>query len=323
MIKRYAERYGKNNHKSLGIKSPKDNKLKCGKTSFAVKAPKNLLFAFEKGYNALAGIYVVDIKTWSDFKRAVRQLKQEDAKERYQTITIDTATIAYTKCEQYICATEGVSKISDIDWGQGYEMVKKEFENVLRDITMEGYGLICLAHSEEKTLDKSEEAMVRPSLNKRAYAIINGLVDIIGYISVEFNKKGESQRYLYTRSTPKLFAGSRFAHLPAKISFGYETLIDSLVSAIEKESSQAGTSVSENKVLNVMKEQPERDFQEVMVEAKDVWFNLRDDEELLHKAVKIIERNFGEPFKLSEATEEQQTIVESTIEDLKELQETP
>ena len=43
-------------------------KLKIGKTTFAVQAPKNLLLAFEKGYNALGGIKAQEINKWSDFK---------------------------------------------------------------------------------------------------------------------------------------------------------------------------------------------------------------------------------------------------------------
>lgn len=68
--------------------------MKCGKTSFAVKAPKNLLIAFERGYNALPGVYAVPVQKWSEFRKIVRTLEQDEAKEKYYTITIDTVTIA-------------------------------------------------------------------------------------------------------------------------------------------------------------------------------------------------------------------------------------
>ena len=38
---------------------------KVGKTSMACQFPKNLLLAFEKDYNAIAGIKPVDITKWS------------------------------------------------------------------------------------------------------------------------------------------------------------------------------------------------------------------------------------------------------------------
>lgn len=63
---------------------------KSGKTSTAVMWPHPLLCAFEKGYNALVNVYAADIDNWSTFKDICRQLKKDEAKERYQTIIIDT-----------------------------------------------------------------------------------------------------------------------------------------------------------------------------------------------------------------------------------------
>lgn len=63
---------------------------KSGKTSTAVLWPKPLLCAFEKGYNALVGVYPADIDNWSTFKDICRQLKKPEMKELYETIIIDT-----------------------------------------------------------------------------------------------------------------------------------------------------------------------------------------------------------------------------------------
>ena len=77
-------------------------KPKSGKTTLASRFPKNLLIAFEKGYNAIDGIKAVDINKWADFKLVLRQLEKPEAREMYETITIDTTTIAYEMCEQFI-----------------------------------------------------------------------------------------------------------------------------------------------------------------------------------------------------------------------------
>ena len=90
---------------------------KAGKTSLACQFPKNLLLAFEKGYNAIAGAKVVDINKWSDLKLVIRQLSKPEAREMYDTITIDTVSIAWDLCEQFVCAQAGVQKIADIPWG--------------------------------------------------------------------------------------------------------------------------------------------------------------------------------------------------------------
>ena len=73
--------------------------MKAGKTSFAAQAPNNLLLAFERGYNGIAGIHAQDITKWSEFKTVLKQLASDKAKEMYHTVTIDTVGIAWELCE--------------------------------------------------------------------------------------------------------------------------------------------------------------------------------------------------------------------------------
>lgn len=91
---------------------------KIGKTTFASRAPKNLLLAFEKGYNGLAGVKAVDINKWSDLKLVLKQLERKEAQEMYDTVTIDTVGLMWQMCEDYICVANGVQSISDIAWGK-------------------------------------------------------------------------------------------------------------------------------------------------------------------------------------------------------------
>ena len=173
-------------------------KPKTGKTTMASRFPKNLLIAFEKGYNAIDGIKAVDINKWSEFRQVLRQLEKPEAQAMYDTITIDTTTIAYEMCEQFVCSQNGVQSIRDIPWGQGWALTKKEFETCLRKITMLGYGLVLISHIEtrkEKTADDSEIEILAPSMPKRCYEVVNQIVDIIGYIATEWDDDGNSQRW--------------------------------------------------------------------------------------------------------------------------------
>ena len=72
----------------------------------------------------------------------LRQLEKPEAHASFETIIIDTISIAWDLCEQYICAQNSVQKISDIEWGGGYTACKKEFESTLRKITQLGYGVV-------------------------------------------------------------------------------------------------------------------------------------------------------------------------------------
>ena len=149
---------------------------KSGKTTAACAFPNSLLIAFERGYNAIGGVRAADITKWSDFKIVLRQLEKPEAQKMYETIIIDTISIAWDYCEQFICAQNSVQKIADIPWGGGYTAAKKEFESALRKITMLGYGIVLIAHSTsriEKTAEGGDVEIISPEMPKRAAEICN------------------------------------------------------------------------------------------------------------------------------------------------------
>ena len=74
----------------------------------------------EKGYNAIAGIRPQPINSWGEFKKVLRQLKDERAKEIYETVIVDTADIAYDYCSKYICANAGADTVADIPYGKTF-----------------------------------------------------------------------------------------------------------------------------------------------------------------------------------------------------------
>ena len=296
-------------------------KPKTGKTTLASKFPKNLLIAFEKGYNAIDGIKAVDINSWSDFKLILRQLKKPEAQAMYDTITIDTTTIAYDMCEQYICAQNAVQSIRDIAWGQGWGLAKKEFESCLRQITMLGYGLVLISHIEtrkEKTADDSEIEILAPSMPKRCYEVVNQIVDIIGYIATEWDEMGNSERWLYTRQTPTVMAGSRFPYLAPKIKLGYKELVDAINDAIDLQRERDGATVVD-KVDKKVEE--ELDFDKIREEASVIWGNLvGKDPANADKILKKVEMIFGRKIKLSEITEDQKELFNLVLIEMRDMQ---
>ena len=293
---------------------------KVGKTSFAAKFKKNLILAFEMGTNALDGVYVQPIQKWSDLKLVVRQLANTKAREMYDTITVDTASIAYDLCEQYICVQNGVQKVSEIPWGAGYSAVKQEFESTLRQITMLGYGLILIAHEEvrKEVIDDSEKEFFRPALNKRCYEICNRLVDVIGYIAIEWDEDGNSHRYLYTRQTPYVMAGSRFKYLAPKIEFGYDQLVNAIAEAIEKSAKLDGATVVDEAPEVQIEEK--LDFNKVRAEAQNLWTKLvSENEENAVTILKKIEMTMGHKMKLSEFTEDQTDLLALVVAEMREM----
>lgn len=293
---------------------------KVGKTSMACQFPKNLLLAFEKGYNALAGIRPADIAKWSDLKLVLRQLEKPEARDMYDTVTIDTVGIAWEMCEQFTCAQHGVQKIGDIPWGGGYSACKKEFEASLRKITQLGYGLVIIAHVDkriEKRADDQEVEILGPAIPKRAYEIVNQLVDIIGYIDITWDEEGNSERWLYTRKTPTVMAGSRFKYLAPKIKFGYKELVTAIEEAIDMSEKLDGAQVVDTSEVCV---EEVLDYRVVREKAFTLWNQLVEhDPDNAGTILKKAEIIFGRPIRLSEITEDQVDLFNLVVLEMQDM----
>jgi hypothetical protein len=302
---------------------------KTGKSTFGSQLPRSLFMNFEQGTNALAGIRSVPILRWTDAKKVLTQLRKPQAKEMYDSIVVDTASIAWQLCEKYICQRENVDSIRDVPWGQGWNMLKTEFSEFWREITLLGFGILFIAHSKDKPTEMRNEdgeaiTAVCPDLPNQCYTIINSIVDIIGYLQVQMNPDGSSERYLYTRSTPYVFAGSRYQYLAPKIKFGYQELVDAIGDAIDKAVELDGAQVTDHTEIAQVKDRP---FQEVMADARAIWgqyldMAANDEEKDQHLMIMkdIIKKVFGtEDFKLSQAVPSQSSLVEYFIDEVKQL----
>ncbi len=302
---------------------------KTGKSTFGSQLPRSLFLNFEQGTNALAGIRSVPILRWTDAKKVLTQLRKPQAKEMYDSIVVDTASIAWQLCEKYICQRESVDTIRDVAWGQGWNMLKTEFSEFWREITLLGFGILFIAHSKEKPTEMKDEqgdtiTAVCPDLPSNAYTIINSIVDIIGYLQVQVNPDGTSERYLYTRSTPTIFAGSRYQYLAPKIKFGYQELVDAIGDAIDMAVKKDGAEVTEHTVFAQVKARP---FSEVMEEAKNIWVGYlngattdEEKDQRLNIMRDIVKRVFGtEDFKLSTAVPSQVDLIELFIDEMKNI----
>lgn len=293
---------------------------KIGKTEFCSMAPDALIVAFEMGTNARPGAMVQPVEKWSDFKLILRQLEKPEVKAKFATVCIDTVGIAYDICEKYICAQNGVQKIGDIPYGGGYAALSKEFESSLRKITMLGYGLIMTCHLKESADDNGNVIGYKPDLNNRCLKIVNGLVDIIGVITQTWTDEGESERWIQTRATKTIQAGSRFRYLESKIKFGYKEFVDALARAIEAEEANGATVV--DKIERNSEEKV--DFNTLFNEAKELWVKLvgtGDDanEEVANTILKKVEIIMGHRMKISEFTEDQVDLLALVVAEMREM----
>lgn len=211
---------------------------KSGKTTFASHMPAPLILAFERGYNALPGVMAQDVTSWGEMKQVVRDLKRPEVKARFKSIAVDTVDIAGGLCEKYICAQNGVDALSGIPYGQGWTLVKKEFEDVFRTITQLGYAVVFISHSKDKTFKTKtgvEYNQIIPTCPSSYNNIAKDMADIYAYAE-KYTENNEAKVRLILRSPDNSAeTGCRFKYIKPAIEFTYDNLVQALNEAIDKE----------------------------------------------------------------------------------------
>ena len=301
---------------------------KSGKTTIASKFPNALLLAFEKGYNALAGIMAQPINSWAEFIKVQRQLKDDKVKEKFSTIIIDTADIAYSYCEKYICANNGVDTIADIGYGKGYALVGNEFDEKLRSIVQMGYGIVLISHATDKVFkdeNGTEYNKIVPTLDKRSNNIVARMADIIGYSRSVTDPEGNDKTLLFMRGTQRFEAGSRFKYTPDYIEFTYDNLVSAIADAIDKQAEEDGKELfTDERKNNYVDTSSHLDFDELMNEFNKIIEGFSKDEEKMAKyyaprITQIIDNYLGKGKKVNEMSRDQVEQLVLIIDDLKNL----
>lgn len=238
-------------------------------------------------------------------------------------------------CEDYVKSQHGVTEIGEIPWGRGFKMLREEFEKTFRELSKQGYAIVFIAHSKSKLTDVTDSEgnrleQISPNLPAACAEAINGLVDVIAYLGVEYDDQRNATRWLYLRETPTIFAGSRYRAIVPKIPLSYDGLVKAVADAMEEEARITGTSfVSEDELNHVSTVEREKSFQEVMTEARVIWSEYldgaKDAEEKdirLNTMQMIIAKIFGNNnFKLSQAIPQQKDLVELFTAEMHDLKD--
>ena len=310
---------------------------KTGKTTTAVKFPKHFLLAFEKGYSAIPGAMAQPINSWSEFKQVLRQLKDDKAKEMFETIIIDTGDIAYDYCTKYICANNNADTVSDIPFGKGYGLIEKEFDECLRKIVQMGYGLVIISHETDKTFTDeggNQFNKIVPTLDKRANNVIARMCDLIGYTRSVTDEAGNEKVLMFLRGTSRYEAGSRFKYTPDYIELSYDNLVKAIGDAIDKQMAEDGSDLFTDKRENVhLDTSIELDFDKLMKEFNDIIINIPGSSDIKQETeegktfaeywqpriTQCIERYLGKGKKIKDATRDQVEAIDLIVTDLKDL----
>lgn len=304
---------------------------KVGKTTLA-RDMKSLIIACEDGTRALTGAYVQKAKSWADIRNLMRFCKDERVKEKFKSFAIDTVDVAASYCEKYVCNQLGISTLGEGGWAKnGWATFKKEFEEVFRTITMEGYAVLFISHdkTEEVTRpDGSKYTRIVATASSSVNNIIKNMSDIITY---GYFDPITQERYMMLRSLDGMAdVGCRFQYIEPKILFGYDNLVKALNDAIDKEASINSGSVVDKKIEKANKE---LDFDELMKEFSDIIANIpgstdpnqttEDGKKFVSywqpRIVEITTKYLGAEKKVSQCTRNQVEQLSLIVDELKEI----
>lgn len=199
----------------------------------------------------------------------------------------------------------------------GYKILDDEFMTPFRDLAYLGYGLLFISHETEKPYTDSkgqEYQKIVPALPNRPFGLLNKMVDIIGYIrEIPVNSEPDSprERFMFFRGNEKILTKSRFKYITSKIPLDYQSYVDAVYEAIDKEVEASGGGVNTDAVDNYS-------FDSLMEDAKILWtksINNGKSQEVLQ----ILEQEFGKPTKFSEILPEQSKQLVSALQVIREI----
>ena len=207
-----------------------------------------LLFAFEKGYNFLDGINVVDIASWSDFIDAIDDL--EDDNEGFVYVGIDTADIAGRLCQEYVLRKQSTKDgkrydaMADIPFGKGYELVEAEFARQFARLDRIFGGWMSITHDKDKTIkEKSglEYDKTMMSASGRTGDYIKNSSDFIVFIDIQTEKTRDKEtrkqtvkenRKIRFRGDGTTEAGGRIKEVPEEIDYDVDLFLKTIHDAV-------------------------------------------------------------------------------------------
>lgn len=277
------------------------------------------------------------VNSWSEFRQVLRQLKDDRAKQMFETIIVDTADIAYDYCTKYICANNNADTVSDIPFGKGYGLIEKEFDECLRQIVQMGYGLVVISHESDKTFtDENGKQFnkIVPTLDKRANNVLARMCDIIMYTRSVTDENGNEKVVGFMRGTPRYEAGSRFKYTPNYIELSYPNLVKAIGDALDKEMEERGSNLFTNERENVHIDTTSTlNFDELMTEFNTIVANIPGSSDVAGETeegkkfreywqphiTQIIERYLGKGKKVRDCNLDQVEALDLIVSDLSEL----
>lgn len=293
-----------------------------GKTTLASQAGSALILAYERGYNALPGVFAQDITSWGDTRAALRELKKPEVKAKFQAVVVDTIDIAGTLCEKYVCAQNGVDRIGEIPYGNGWTLMKREFDEVFRTIAQLGYAVFFISHDKDKEFKRKDGTSYNqtiPSCPTSFNEIAKNMADIYAYAE-KYEENGQARVRLILRSIDNsVDTGCRFKYIVPETEMSYQALCKALNDAIDKEAQETNNMYVTNERTNYAVKET-LDYNELIANFNAMAGKLMaaNAEYYSPRITFIIEKYLGKGAKIADSTLAQVELIDQVNAEIQE-----
>ena len=214
-----------------------------GKSTFASKAP-NVFFITTDGNFGWLGLpdeQHVQIYNGPQFEKVVDLMGTPEF-DSIDTVVVDLLEDAYLMCEQSFCKKHKIETLADMDWGKGYDVVRKGFITTISKLIGLPKHILFLMHGEDDVSTKDVRGNVitkhvpSAKLPKKVLSSVEGKVQYFlrAYVKAETssdpnNPKVYKRRYLSLIPKPNDYGISRGAdenNFPEDIELDWDTFAE-------------------------------------------------------------------------------------------------
>ena len=295
-----------------------------GKTTWATKMfpERALIIGAEFGYKGIQGAIGVPVPDYYTLLQYVDQLDTDAAREKYDTLIIDTTTKVGEMIENYILSMFGKDSLGDCKaHGGAYPLINRYYNLAFNRLKARGYNFVYICHSVAIEIKNEKNEVIgykyKPKMSDRINSLIEPEVDYTFFLTLD----NDGNRILVTDNTPKN-VGKHRTDLPLIIPMDIDKFNEEFKKGADAKAGGKATSEKINNNVTSFK-QTERDYKEVVKEIKELGQSLAMRNKL-NDATAIVNNRLGKDDNgiqrtLDNCTQENVQMLETIILELKKL----
>jgi len=187
---------------------------KVGKTTTLANLDNCLIIDTEQGTEMVEAMKV-GANNLQDFMAVLKAIKAKE--EKYDYLALDTIDNIVLWMEEFVCKSEGVKTIGDLDFGKGYAMVRDNVMKILGQLKpLAAKGVILVGHRKKTLIANETDIKVNTSsldLSGKLKNFIMADSDAIGYVF----RDAEGALKVSFMADDETEAGARCVHLRGQV----------------------------------------------------------------------------------------------------------